>query len=355
MLFPQNTPPTRFVLAFTLLFSNHVFSSTPSEMADLSMQQLLAISTDDTSEAMQKSNPWKVDVAYKRLKFDGYLDGTNKVSNQDVFFDGSEPRTDKNFPVLPTVIIQEALITNLTYSLSNISSITVSVPFIKQSTDHESIVDGYDFFNITTSGLGDITLNYSQLLKSWKQQQLSFSIGLSVPTGSIDETGDTPRAAGNQQLPYTMQLGSGTWDVPAAINYHKSESNWDWGSTLSAKARTGKNDRNYRLGNRFAVSAWAKWLKSSDIHPVTKLIYQHWHDISGQDDEITVPGPFPYPAGITNPSFYGGKKINLSFGAEASFNKQVITLELSAPIYQKLNGVQPKEVINIGLNWSLNF
>ncbi|VAW60958.1 hypothetical protein MNBD_GAMMA08-3059, partial [hydrothermal vent metagenome] len=141
MLFPQNTPPTRFVLAFTLLFSNHVFSSTPSEMADLSMQQLLAISTDDTSEAMQKSNPWKVDVAYKRLKFDGYLDGTNKVSNQDVFFDGSEPRTDKNFPVLPTVIIQEALITNLTYSLSNISSITVSVPFIKQSTDHESIVD----------------------------------------------------------------------------------------------------------------------------------------------------------------------------------------------------------------------
>ena len=44
--------------------------------------------------------------------------------------------------------------------------------------------------------------------------------------GSIDEEGDTPRAAGDQQLPYTMQIGSGTWDLPAALVFEKSNSSF---------------------------------------------------------------------------------------------------------------------------------
>jgi hypothetical protein len=35
-----------------------------------------------------------------------------------------------------------------------------------------------------------------------------------LPTGSIDEVGDTPRNGSGtlERLPYTMQLGSGTYD-----------------------------------------------------------------------------------------------------------------------------------------------
>ena len=73
-----------------------------------------------------------------------------------------------------------------------------------QSTDHISIIPGYDGFNISSEGVGDIALvvdsTVSQSLNSiWK-----IGAGLSMPTGSIDEEGDTPRAPGNQQLPYTM-------------------------------------------------------------------------------------------------------------------------------------------------------
>ena len=66
-----------------------------------------------------------------------------------------------------------------------------------------------------------------------------------MPTGSIDEEGDTPRAPGSQQLPYTMQLGSGTWDFPLFLSFRKYEARWDWGMDASYTLRTCSNDRDY--------------------------------------------------------------------------------------------------------------
>ena len=91
--------------------------------------------------------------------------------------------------------------------LTTATTVRVQIPFVMQSTDHISIVPGYDAFNISSEGIGDVTVvadtTLSQSLNSlWKA-----GAGVSIPTGSIDEEGDTPRAPGKQQLPYTMQLG----------------------------------------------------------------------------------------------------------------------------------------------------
>ena len=344
----------RLTAIFALSISQ-AYASTPSEMAGMSLQELFEISIDESTDSSGKNNPWQLGILYKRLELDEYLDGTKELSNNDVLFDGVEPRTDKNFPVLPTVIVQEVLITNISYEINDVSSASVSIPLIRQSTDHESIVSGYSTFNISSGGLGDITLNYNGIVKSWVKQQINFSIGLSIPTGSIDQKGDTPRASGDQQLPYTMQLGSGTWDIPAGLNYQKNESTWIWGTKLLGKVRIGKNDRNYRLGNMIAFSAWGKWRVKERIQPILKLIYQKWDHIHGADNELLSPGLFPYPAGITNPNFYGGEKINMTLGTEISFNNQDITIELSAPVYQSLKGVQPKEIFNFSINWNTKF
>ena len=68
---------------------------------ELSLQQLLELSTDDN---LTEDNPWGIGLLYSRLKLDGYLDGSDDVSDEEVLFRPGETRTNKNFPVLPTTI-----------------------------------------------------------------------------------------------------------------------------------------------------------------------------------------------------------------------------------------------------------
>lgn len=342
---------TSFFLTYIPLFS---LANTPSEMADLSLQELFALSTDEMD--IRTYEAWNFNFLYKRSELDGYLKGDNKISNDEVYFDGEELRTDENYPILPTIIRQESYIANVSYYLAEEQSISLSLPYIVQSTDHISLVTGYDEFNISSDGIGDITVNFTSLLKKWDNEKISLSVGLSMPTGSIDEKGDTPRATGDQQLPYTMQLGSGTWDIPLGVSYISDKEFYTWGANLFAKFRSGRNDRDYRLGNRFAASLWGKWHASDIFQPSMKVVFQDWGRIVGQDNEITVPNPkFPYPAGITNPRNYGGQKINLMIGGDILLYSQSFTVELGKAIYQNLNGIQPKERLNFSINWQSNF
>jgi len=356
-----------FVVVCTglLLVSTTILNAaTPAEMAELSLQELLAMSTDEESN---DTGPWSMSVLYSRRKLDGYQAGTDKLSNGEVQFVPGETRTDKNFPVLPTVITQEAVIITTRYAISDANELTFSIPHIKQSTDHESIVPGYSFFNITSSGLGDISFGYSGALERWDSAFVSYTIGLSLPTGSIDEQGDTPRATGDQQLPYTMQLGSGTWDIPLGLHYQNEKSSWTWGANIFAKVRTGRpknifdkawsgtNDRNYRLGDRFSISAWGRFFNSAAVRPTAKISYQYADKIHGRDEELIVPGPFPYPASITDPGNFGGEKVDITLGSEIGDTEHSFVVQIGMPIYQDLNGVQPKETVQINISWNDSF
>lgn len=355
--YSRNLGTLHLVILFSLIvsttFKNITFASTPSEMADFSLQDLLNLSVEDSKEE-QHNTPWEFNFTYKQLRFDGYKSGTNDISIDDVLFSPGEERTDENFPVVPTEITQEVFVFGINYALNNQSSINMNLPYIKQGTDHVSSVSGYENFLLVSDGIGDIAINYSRVLKRWNKQQLTWSIGLSLPTGSIDEEGDTPREPGNQQLPYTMQLGSGTWDIPLGIGYQKNTPTWVWNANLLAKIRTGKNDRDYRLGNRLTFSLSSKWRNQHNVKPLAKLQYNNWGDIRGQDDEITVPNPtFPYPAAITNPRYYGGEKINGAIGLEFPLANQIVTMEIGKPLYQDLNGIQYDEEMYFSVNWDL--
>jgi len=339
------------VISCLLVNIPRVYASTPSEMAEFSLQELFNLPVEHAS------NPWQVSLLYKQMRLEGYLDGRDSVENNQVLFDGSQARTTKNFPIVPTTILQEAFIINVSYSLDAINQIAISIPVIRQSTDHISIVPNYNEFNISSSGMGDIVLHYSGLMTRRIDYKLSYSLGLSLPLGSIERKGDTPRAAGEQQLPYTMQLGSGTWDLPTSLSYqYFGYDSWLLGVDLLAKVRLGKNSRSYRLGNRLSVDLWAKWQRSNFVQPFSKLTYQQWGTIKGQDDELLVPAAFVYPASITNPDYFGGKKLNATLGAHFKIkHKQHLNIAVSFPLYQDLNGIQPKEKYSSNIVWNVQF
>jgi hypothetical protein len=323
-----------------------VAQNTPSEFAEMSMQQLFNQSIYDGKLYNDLTSPWSLTYQFKSVEFEGYLDGTKKLSFDDVLWNGpSEPRTTKNFPVLPTVITQKAQIFSLGYQFSDHWHGRISVPYIQQSTDHLSIVSNYEFFTLKSNGVGDTSIlaNYKWFASDDNQGFWRFSFGLSLPTGSIDITGDTPREPGKQQLPYTMQLGSGTYDLPLEFSYQNGGV-YDFNVDVSVNIRTGTNDRNYRLGNNYSLNGGYRIELSPTIKTFANLNFKYSQPIHGQDDSLLVNSLFPYPAGITNPDLYGGKKINVRLGLLWKLSQDLLfSIEVGKPVYQNLNGPQPKE------------
>ena len=314
--------------------------STPSEFAQMSFQELFNQSIYDTANQRIQTSPWTLNYQYKTAKFEGYLDGSKSLSFSDVKGPPSNG-SGKTFPVVPTTITQTAHIYSVGYQFNEQWQGHISVPYIKQSTDHLSLVPSYETFTIDTSGIGDTAISASTTLNS---ESWLLSLGVSLPTGSIDEQGDTPRGPGDQQLPYTMQLGSGTYDFPIELSYQNSSAP-NVSLKASATIRTGSNDRDYRLGNNYSLSGRYKTDLSSKLQGYAGLACQYSDAIHGQDDSLLVGEPATdYPASITNPDLYGGKKISTSLGLlwKVTDGYQ-LNMELSKPIYQHLNGPQPKE------------
>jgi hypothetical protein len=331
-------------LSLIALTSQCIAQSTPSEFAEMSFQELFDQNIYEDDIDHDNTSPWTLTYRYKTVNFEGYLDGTKALSFDEVLWNGpGETRTTKNFPILPTVICQKAHIIALGYQFNARWHGHISTPYIKQKTDHISIVNNYNYFVIETKGLGDTSISASYNWYNSEADNWRFSFALSLPTGSIDEVGDTPREPGNQQLPYTMQLGSGTYDFPIELSYQNSGTH-DFSVGLSAHIRTGTNDRNYRLGNNFNLNGRYKIELSDTLQTYVGLTFHYSDKIHGQDDSLLVNGPFPYPSGITNPQLYGGKKINARLGLVWKLGKDYqLNLEIGKPIHQNLNGPQPKE------------
>lgn len=345
----------------------------------MSLQELLAVKIvrekhrptiiPDTHEpdiAMPSSmdRQFHFNFNYIYVRFDGYLNGTQELSPQQILWSGPPtPRSNDQYPVVPTTIEQQVYSFELSYDVSEKFSLSIYLPYIHQSTEHISIVPGFSDFTIVSDGLGDIAAGLSWLAYHGESVSLLVGADLSFPTGSINEKGSTPRSATMEtQLPYTMQLGSGTVDFSPAIAFVGWSDAWLWGVGADATIRLGENDRGYSLGNVYELQGWARYTASDWIQPSFRLTTIFWDKIHGEDTELLAPAlpTNPYPAPVTNPNAFGGTKLLALPGLRLSYPKgwlkgQYINIEGGVPIYQYLNGPQPKEEWRISASISLNF
>lgn len=330
----------------------------PTDLLDLSIDELFDANIVTEADQVERSRKWHLSYTYAVSDYDEYYIGTRSVTYEDVLFrPGVDARTENNYPVVPTEITQEVHALRVAYDLSAETTIRAQLPFVMQSTDHISIVPGYDAFNISSEGIGDIALVADTTLKQSLNSIWKAGAGISMPTGSIDEEGDTPRAPGNQQLPYTMQLGSGTWDVPLFLSFRKYEARWDWGVDASYTLRTGTNDRDYRLGNKASLGGWLMWKASSVIQPGVRLDYRWRDDIDGEDASLSVPIPaFPYPAPVTNPQAFGGEQLDFTVFARLPLaSGWYVEGAYSQPLYLDLNGPQSSEKFHFSIEIGTSF
>ena len=213
-------------------------------------------------------------------------------------------------------------------------------------------------FTGKTSGIGDTRV--SALIKLIDQQntKLHYSLGLSLPTGSITESGSVLAPNGNMvsidRLAYPMQLGSGSYDFLPGITYNGINGELAWGAQLSGTLRLADNDENYRLGNIIEGTTWLakQWMPS--FSSSIRLLAKSEGSIKGRDSVIT--GGMPLFVAENS----GRDEIDLLLGINLLSQQGILegnrlALEIGAPIYENVDGLQMSKDWTVTLGWQKAF
>lgn len=229
------------------------------------------------------------------------------------------------------------------------------------------MMTGQSGFTMESSGIADTMLMGKYRLFAddplMPSRQASLFFGLSLPTGSIDETNSNHPLPARQAelLPYGMQLGSGTYDPTIGILYQRSESPYWWGVNAMYTARLHDNDRDYRLGDEARVDLYGMYQFRSNLLAQLQLNAQYQDKIDGTMDEVLtgasghmnqgVPGS-PLTTPLYDANNYGGTKVLVTVGMQwqpAPLN--IIDINVGVPVHQDLNGLQLEEESRVMLTW----
>ncbi len=275
----------------------------------------------------------------------------NHLNEEDYYLGTSQVGVVELLREFPTV----ALNTNrwrheLEFSLgmSDNVSLLATVPFMFSRSDN--LTDDLVFYQTESEGLGDIKAAMLLGLHNERSIRSHLSVGVSFPTGSVDQTSPTPFTGGSeQQLPYTMQNGTGTFDVTPGATVQAQNELGTVGFQALFTVRMGTNDRDYKYGNEFKGNIWGAVKATNAVSVSMRFQYSHVADLKGQDLALD---PFFEPG--ANPLFQSGTRVDLPLGMNVAFPDgplagQRLTAEYVIPVHHNLNGIQQ------GANWGLQF
>jgi hypothetical protein len=370
----KSLAPKRIIGLWTILLicnsGSLVAQTPPGDLTEMSLEQILGlriVRASDSAEVDTSANgKWSLSQRYIRVNFEGNRDGTTELTDDEVLWAGPPAtRTDKNFPIVPHTIRQEAHITRIGYEANRRWSWNLLIPYIVQETDHVAnsglgaIPADFAEFTIRSEGLGDITLSPSYLVWEKGLHSIHLHSGFSLPVGRINVDDDTPAPGLNNQLPYTMQLGSGTLDYLPGVTYAGQSGRFGWGGQVLATIRIGDTGRGYTLGDRVSISSWIKTRPLQWLEPSFTVTAQIWDRIEGVDKDFANPPGGFFPATVADPSKYGGEKVSVTFGTSligsGRFERHTLDVAGGIPVYQRLNGPQPQETWRLNVAWSLDF
>ena len=289
------------------------------------------------------------EYVYERMYMDGYMDSTDDVSPRELVDDGGI----YGYDMTGTDMTMDMHMFMLMYHTR-----TYMVMLMLHYMENEMgmLTDDDLRSTMKSKGIADTILTYQ---RTWKYN-MGWTVGLSIPTGSIDEHGlmthgldvmtMTPIIT-DTKYPYGMQLGSGTYDLIFGLDYQDTNGKITWGADWQYTLRTGENDNDYTLGDKSIVDGWVRYMHTSEITSKGKLEWMEVGQIDGADPEL-VPTMSPN-ADARN---YGGRRLDL-IGSVKWENSQMTSFagELTIPVYQNLFGPQMKTEWIVGLRFGYMF
>ncbi|MEO9512406.1 MAG: transporter [Flavobacteriaceae bacterium] len=293
---------------------------------------------------MHGKGEWMFSYRYMYMNMDELKEGSDDASFDDALAD---------YTITPTTMPMNMHMLGAMYAPSDKITIMAMVNYLSMEMDHLTQMGGT--FTTEANGFGDIQLGLLYQFFNKRGQTLHGQLGISIPTGSVTASDATPASTPNEvELPYPMQLGSGTFDPNLALTYLSQYESISWGSQIKGTFRFGENDRAYRYGNRYSLNNWfavktTNWLSFS-----ARLEGLVVGEIEGTDPNLM---PMMVITADTNNS--GGTFINSGLGINTYISNGALKnlrlgVELGYPLYQDLNGIQlkNKETLTLGAQYS---
>jgi hypothetical protein len=188
----------------------------------------------------------------------------------------------------------------------------------------------------TTRGFGDTFAAASVRLVRRPHLKAHATLGVWIPTGAVDR-----KDAMGTLLDYSMQLGSGTWDLEPSATISGDAGPMGWGLLASYRWRAERrNDEGFRFGDRAQLSGWLSYLVRPTLGFTARAEYD-WDgrihgEYSGPHNAMMSPSD--------EPANYGGRSLTGSFGVNwQPWSKRRGTqlgAEVGIPLYQKVHGAQ---------------
>ena len=272
----------------------------------------------------------------------GHLSGTRDVSEAEIL---------RQFPSASTGMTVEEHMVEVMYAPTNKLTVMAMLPI--KRIDMDMVMDGFHFTE-HSAGVSDfqVLALYTVLGSVTKGHRLIINLGMSFPTGSIDEKntimGETFK------LEYPMQLGSGTYDFRPGLTYLGESKKWAWGAETRTALRFGRNGSGYRLGNEYELTGWVGYAVTDWVAPSLRVSGRLWGNVHGADPDID-----PTVDAEGDPHRQGGRRVDFLVGVnffvpEGIFKRTRMNVEAGFPIYEDLDGPQlsTRWLLSAGLTYS---
>lgn len=313
---------------------------------------------------------WMIDYRYMGMKMSGLQSGTQGQSDlATLYFPYTDPTVQMptgslitnspvgttipvltannyNYMSVPTDMVMEMNMLSVMTSISDKWMLMFMVPTV--SNKMTMLSSNFDRAPMSSAGIGDVSFSTAYRLIKTESQNFFTGMGVALPTGSIDER-DTMPMMGKQKVPYNMQPGVGTYSLLPQVSYNGTKNRISWGVQTQASLRVGKNENNYRFGNRYEVSGWFSYLFHETVSLSFRVAKQRWLNLQGLDSSLD-----PKMDPQNDPVRQGGMRSDLLIGLNFLVTKGFLNgarfgFEIGRPFHQNLNGPQlgTRELINL--------
>ena len=309
-----------------------------------------------------KKGEWMFSYRFMQMLMEGNRDGTSRVSPQTIATTttnrfANPPMMPPTLRVVPTKMTMSMHMLGAMYAPTNDITLMAMTNYIAKDMDHITFQGPagsteLGTFTTRTSGIGDTTLAALISLPSAEQHRWHATVGVSLPTGSIDESDQilTPmNTRPSPRLPYPMQLGSGTFDLIGGLTYSNRGERWGWGAQWRSTVRTGENDENYTLGDEHLLQSWASYRLSSSASLSARIVFRERGNIDGIDSLIVA------PVQTADPDRQGFDRLDAGLGLNVLVpgTRHRLALELTTPVRQNLDGPQLETDWEATVGWQL--
>lgn len=327
----------RFLLAFTAVFLLCADGRAEDHASYGSDHAPIGVMGDH----MHQKGEWMVSYRRSFMQMDNLRDGTDSISVAQAI----AMRPGGNYAMVPVSMDMEMDMFGVMFAPSDQVTLMGMINHTKNDMTMNTVSGVAS--TMQSEGWGDTKIQALIRLYEDPIHHVHAHAGISLPTGSIDE-----KNAAGVVLPYGMQLGTGTFDALPGVTYRGKSDDLSWGAQISAQLPLNDNDRGYSVGDVYRAGVWGGLDISDDVAVSLRLAGETRGDYEGQDTSLNLAmSPLNDPVRRAGTTIDAGLGINWAI----AHTDHRLGLEISAPVYENLDGPQLSTDYRAMIGWQYRF